>query len=219
MPTVKEIKVCCIKSLEEAVLALEHGASTLGLVSHMPSGPGVIGDEQIDQILKQLPADAISVLLTSLTTARQIEEQHRRLPAQRIQLVDELSVEELISLRDALPEVELMQVIHVQEEADIHLSVKLAEHVDFILLDSGNPKAEKKTLGGTGETHDWDISRSIVERCPRPVFLAGGLNAANVRSAIDFVKPYGIDLCSGVRISDQLDKEKLSQFFAEVLAE
>lgn len=86
----------------------------------------------------------------------------------------------------------------------------------MILLDSGNPNLEIKELGGTGRVHNWKLSRKIIESISKPVFLAGGLKPENIREAIEKVKPYGVDLCSGVRTNGRLDLEKLGRFFKEV---
>ena len=94
--------------------------------------------------------------------------------------------------------------------------MQAAEQVDYLLLDSGNPNLAVKELGGTGRTHNWAISRRIVEQAPVPVFLAGGLKAANVQTAIQEVQPYGLDLCSGVRSDGRLDPRKLEAFFTAV---
>ncbi|WP_317048116.1 phosphoribosylanthranilate isomerase [Pontibacter diazotrophicus] len=101
----------------------------------------------------------------------------------------------------------------MQGEASVEEAQRVAEQVDAILLDSGNPNLEVKELGGTGRIHDWVISRRICESVSKPVFLAGGLNAANVREALEVVRPFGIDLCSGVRTNGQLDFYKLEKFF------
>jgi phosphoribosylanthranilate isomerase len=85
--------------------------------------------------------------------------------------------------------------------------------VDAILLDSGNPNLSIKELGGTGRTHNWELSREIRKAIPIPLFLAGGLNKNNVRQAIETVQPFGLDLCSSVRTKGQLDQQKLKDFF------
>jgi phosphoribosylanthranilate isomerase len=84
--------------------------------------------------------------------------------------------------------------------------------VDALLLDSGNPMLAVKEFGGTGRTHDWDISRRIVEAVGCPVFLAGGLTATNVAEAYATVRPYGLDACSGLRTDGRLDEEKLTAY-------
>jgi len=90
--------------------------------------------------------------------------------------------------------------------------------VDALLLDSGNPALAVKELGGTGRVHDWSLSRRIRDAVPKPIFLAGGLRSTNVREAIAAVQPFGLDLCSSVRINDVLDEQKLKSFFEAVNA-
>ena len=208
------IKICCISSQLEAVQAISLGASAIGLVGRMPSGPGPIADELIKAIAASVPPSIATFLLTSEQTAEDIIAHNRRTHTNTIQIVDELLGREYNAIRVALPYVKLVQVIHVVGENSVDEAAEIAEHVDAILLDSGNPTLEIKELGGTGRRHDWKLSRKIVETCGKPVFLAGGLNAANVREAIDSVQPYGLDICSGVRTDGKLNPLKLEAFFA-----
>jgi phosphoribosylanthranilate isomerase len=210
------VKICCIGSLTEAQLAIRHGASALGLVSEMPSGPGVISEELIAEIAARVPPAVSSFLLTSRQNAQAIIAQQRRCGANTIQLVDELLEDGYADLRSALPGIKLVQVIHVTGESSIAEAEKVAPQVDAILLDSGNPNLPVKELGGTGRTHNWRISRMIREMIEVPLFLAGGLNADNVRAAIDEVGPFGLDICSGVRTKGALDERKLARFFENV---
>jgi phosphoribosylanthranilate isomerase len=208
-----KIKICCISSPEEASMAISQGASALGLVGNMPSGPGVIADELIATIAKQVPPPIGTFLLTSETTAASIISHQQKVATNTIQIVDALAEGTYQQIRDALPGIKLVQVIHVIDESSIEEALVLAGSVDAILLDSGNPKLAIKVLGGTGKQHDWQLSRKIVEQSPVPIFLAGGLNADNVQQAIETVQPYGLDLCSGVRTDGRLDAGKLEAFF------
>ncbi len=210
------VKVCCISSVREAQLAIACGASALGLVSHMPSGPGVIDEALIAEILQTVPSHIATFLLTSEQSADLIVAQHRRCPTTAIQLCEQILPEVHSKLRRALPEVQLVQVIHVRDERSVEEARNASEHVDAILLDSGNLDLIIKELGGTGRVHDWSISRTICETVNVPVFLAGGLNANNIRAAILEVGPYGVDLCSGVRTDKHLDETKLKAFFKEL---
>jgi len=210
------IKICCISSLAEAHLAVQYGASALGLVSAMPSGPGIISERLIAEIAAAAPPAIATFLLTSLQSAREIIDQQRRLGANTIQICDCLTTGSYDELRDELPGIKLVQVIHVGGESSIADAQRVGPHVDAILLDSGNQQLAIKELGGTGRRHDWQISRRIREAIPLPLFLAGGLNAANVREAIETVRPYGVDVCSGVRTAGGLDPEKLAAFVAAV---
>lgn len=210
------IKICCISSVQEAATAISFGASAIGLVGNMPSGPGPIADELIKTIAAWVPPPIATFLLTSEQTARNIVAHHDRTHTNTIQIVDELLGREYDAIRAALPPVKLVQVIHVVGERSVDEAAEIAEHVDAILLDSGNPGLAVKELGGTGRRHDWKISRRIVETCGKPVFLAGGLNAANVREAIETVQPFGLDVCSGVRTDGKLDRQKLEAFISVV---
>ena len=207
------VKICCITTLEEAALAVRYGAAALGLVSDMPSGPGVIPEAQIAAIAAAVPPGVASFLLTSLQQVESIIEQQRRCRVNTLQLCDRLERGSYAELRAALPGIAIVQVIHVSGPDSIEEARTVAPHVDALLLDSGNPKLAVKQLGGTGRTHDWAVSRRIVELAPAPVFLAGGLHAGNVAAAVREVRPFGVDLCSGVRTDGRLDQAKLAAFF------
>lgn len=211
-----KVKICCISSVEEVNLALKYGASALGLVSAMPSGPGPISEELIAEIVAHIPDGIASFLLTSKQDADSIIAQQRMTKTNTLQLVDSVSVEVYHTLRKELPGISIVQVIHVIDESSIDEAKSVAPFVDMILLDSGNPKLAVKELGGTGRKHDWTFSRTIVASVNKPVFLAGGLTAENVREAIEFVHPYGLDLCSGVRTNGKLDESKLQRFMEVV---
>ena len=210
------VKICCIANEREATEAIAFGASAIGLVGKMPSGPGPIADEDIERIALSVPPPVATFLLTCEQTPQGIIEHHLRTRTNTIQIVDELEGRDYDSVRASLPGVKLVQVVHVVGDASVDESSELAEHVDAILLDSGNPKLAVKELGGTGRRHDWRLSRRIVETCGKPVFLAGGLNSENVREAIETVQPFGLDLCSGVRTDGKLDPSKLELFFKAV---
>jgi phosphoribosylanthranilate isomerase len=212
-----KIKICCISSLDEADLALQYGADALGLVGKMPSGPGIITDELIAVIAAAIPSTKSSFLLTSETGGEKIIQHHHLTKTTTIQLVDEIDPNAFNLIRNQLPQIKLVQVIHVIDEKTIDEALALAEKVDYLLLDSGNPNLSVKELGGTGRVHNWEISKRIVEQSKVPVFLAGGLHAGNVQEALEKVSPYGVDLCSGVRTNKKLDEEKLAAFFKAAL--
>lgn len=207
------IKICCISSTTEARLAIRYGASALGLVGPMPSGPGVISDELIATIVPTVPPPVATFMLTSETQTNAIITHQQRVHTNTLQLVDSVETFVYTEIRKALPSVKIVQVIHVIDENTLDEALKLAGYADALLLDSGNPNLSIKELGGTGRVHNWNISRQIVEQSPVPVFLAGGLQSDNVIQALDAVQPYGLDLCSGVRSNGQLDEVKLEAFF------
>lgn len=213
---ITRVKICCISSIEEASMAINFGAAALGLVGNMPSGPGVISDELIMSISKNVPPSVSTFLLTSETSAAEIINQHQRTLTNTIQIVDELKEGTYDFIKHTLPAIKIVQVIHVIDEKAIDRAIKISNFVDALLLDSGNPNLEIKELGGTGRIHNWELSRKIVEQARVPVFLAGGLTSENVRQAIDQVQPFGVDLCSGVRTNKKLDPFKLEKFFNNV---
>ena len=216
MSSIPRVKICCIADEQEAAAAIAFGASAIGLVGAMPSGPGPISDEEIYRIARTVPPPTATFLLTSEQTAKGIIAHHYRTKTNTIQIVDELEGREYETIRNTVPNVKLVQVVHVTGDESVDEAAELAAFVDAILLDSGNPKLAVKELGGTGRRHDWKLSRKIVETCQKPVFLAGGLNADNVREAIETVQPFGLDLCSGVRTNGRLDLRKLESFFINV---
>lgn len=210
------IKICCIADEQEAATAIGFGASAIGLVGAMPSGPGPITDDEIERIARSVPPPVATFLLTSEQTPQGIVEHHLRTRTNTIQIVDELLERDYASIRASLPGIKLVQVTHVIGEESVDEACELADDVDAILLDSGNPKLAVKELGGTGRRHDWRLSRRIVDTCGKPVFLAGGLSEANVREAIETVQPFGLDICSGVRTDGTLDPRKLDKFFSAI---
>jgi phosphoribosylanthranilate isomerase len=210
------VKICCISSVEEAWLAIRYGASALGLVSEMPSGPGVIPESLIAEIAAVVPPGVATFLLTCKQDVSSIIAQQRRCGVNTIQICDRLEEGSYDEMRAAMPGISLVQVIHVGGEESIEEAMFVREHVDAVLLDSGNQSLAVKELGGTGRAHDWSISARIRQRLDVPVFLAGGLKAENVREAVEQVRPFGVDLCSGVRTNGKLDEEKLAAFFEQL---
>jgi phosphoribosylanthranilate isomerase len=210
------VKICCIASVDEAWIAINHGASALGFVSRMPSGPGPIEEELIAQIVPRIPAGIATFLLTSETTAEPIIDQQRRTRVNTIQLVDAVEPGTHEAMRQAMPGVSIVQVIHVTGRESVEEAVELSGKVDALLLDSGNPTLAVKELGGTGRVHDWKLSREIRDRARVPVYLAGGLNPSNAADAIVNVQPFALDVCSGLRTNGALDAIKVDAFMSAV---
>ena len=210
------IKICCIASEEEAALAIAMGASAIGLVSRMPSGPGPIPEARIRDIARIVPPGIATFLLTSETTAEPIIAQQRYCGVNTLQLVDEVEPGVHAILRQSLPGIKIVQVIHVRDENALVEARQVEAQVDALLLDSGNPSLTTKELGGTGRAHDWAVSRRIRDGVQVPVYLAGGLNPQNVGKAIAQVEPFGVDVCSGLRTDGRLDPAKLEPFMRAV---
>ena len=210
------IKICCIGSITEAKMAIRMGASALGLVSEMPSGPGVISIGTIKQIAASVPPPIATFLLTSKQDINDIIKQHEYCRTNTIQICDTLTIGTHKDLKEALPWISIVQVIHVTGEESITEALAIQNDVDAILLDSGNQSKQVKELGGTGKTHNWEVSCKIREKLDIPIFLAGGLKPSNIAQAISQVHPFGIDLCSGVRTNGKLDEIKLQQLFSNI---
>ena len=212
------VKICGISTIDEMWMAVRAGAAALGFVSQMPSGPGVISEEKIREIAPHIPPMVTSFLLTCLQSPDEIISQRKRCGLPALQLCRSLRIGDYRRLREEMPGIALVQVVHVPELEALDPILGLAPRVDALLLDSGRPHAARPELGGTGRVHDWQISREIGRRCSVPIILAGGLTAQNVEEAIRLVRPFAVDVCSGVRTKDRLDPSKLRSFMAAVQA-
>lgn len=201
-----------------ARMAIDAGAAALGLVTAMPSGPGVITDDQARRIAQLVPPGVATFLLTCEADPGRLVAQVAAAGTNVVQIVDTVAPAAYAALRQALPAVKIVQVIHVEDESALADAKAVAPSVDGLLLDSGRPKAVIKELGGTGRVHDWNVSRRIVAAASCPVYLAGGLGPGNVAEAIRAVRPFGVDLCSGVRTDGRLDAQKLGALMAQVHA-
>ncbi len=210
------IKICCIASLDEARLAIQAGADAVGFVGVRPPTPRAIADARIAEIAAAIPPPVASFLLTSERTAWAIAAQRRATRTSTVQILAPIDPAESTRLAELEPHIRRVQVIHVEGPGALELIGAYAPPVHAFLLDSGRPDAPTPEFGGTGRTHDWAISAEFVRRSPVPVFLAGGLTAANVADAIRRVRPFGVDLCSGVRTDGRLDPAKLGAFIAAV---
>lgn len=211
------VKICCIQHEEEARLAAAAGATHVGLVGPMPSGVGPITDAEIARIAAAAPGTVTTVLLTSRTGPSDIVDHVMATGVDAVQIVQAVPASTRFAVRQSLPGVGILQVVHVEGETALGEAREAAKGSDFLLLDSGRPSAAVAELGGTGRTHDWSVSAEIVRRSTIPVFLAGGLGPENVAEAIDAVRPAGVDLCSGIRDSDaRLVPERLQEFIAVV---
>ncbi len=211
-----KVKICCIQSIKEAQIAIDAGAYAIGLVSEMPSGPGVISEKKIREIAEWAQDSIKTVLLTSLRNPQEIIEQYKKCKTNTLQLVDSQKLSTYKILKTEFPDAQIIQVIHVLDESSISESIMVSKYVDMLLLDSGNPNLEEKELGGTGRIHNWRISKEIVKEVNIPIFLAGGLTPDNVAEAIEKVQPFGVDLCTGIRMQGMLDDEKVKLFIEAV---
>lgn len=205
-------KICCILDAAEARIAAHEGADWYGLVGPMPSGPGVLSLDEAKGIATSPRFSARPILLTSAETADLILAEANFVGVDAVQVVRHIPPEEAAGLKAS--DLYYVQVIHVAGPEALALIDVYAPYCDAFLLDSGQPSRD--AFGGTGQTHDWDVSAEFVRRADRPVYLAGGLNAGNVGRAIRTVRPHGVDICSGVRRDRKLEPALLSAFMEEV---
>jgi phosphoribosylanthranilate isomerase len=212
------IKICCMASQEEAALAIRAGADAVGLigVAAMPTSRRAIDVATVAAVAASVPPPIATFLLSSEATAAGIAQHVLAAGASTVQICAHLSPNESERLSQLLPAIRRVQVIHVEDEGALALIATYAPYVHAFLLDSGRPGLATPVYGGTGQTHDWSVSAEFVRQSPRPVFLAGGLSAANVGDAIAKIRPFGVDLCTGVRTDGRLDREKLHAFIAAV---
>ena len=207
------VKVCCIQSEAELLLAYEAGARFVGLVGPMPSGPGPISEHAISRIAAEAPHGLTTVLLTSRKDAAGIAEHVLESGTGAVQIVRSVAPQVRFDVRRIVGETVIFQVVHVEGPHSVREARGAAVGADYLLLDSGRPGAAVAELGGTGRTHDWELSARIVRNASVPVFLAGGLQPDNVMGAVEAVRPYGVDVCSGLRGPDgRLDPNRLLDF-------
>jgi phosphoribosylanthranilate isomerase len=205
-----------MSSVEDVRLAVKYGADALGFVSAMPSGAGIIDESLIPVLTSVVPPGVGTFLLTSLFNSDDIISQIRRCRTNSVQLVDSVDTNVYEKIRQELPHIKIVQVIHVTGNNSVKEAETISAYVDALLLDSGNPNLKIKELGGTGRTHDWSVSKTICESVSKPVFLAGGLNPDNIEVAVQTVHPFGVDVCTGLRINGRLDEFKLKTFISKV---
>ena len=210
------VKICCIRSNEEAQLAVKLGADAVGFVAQRPPSPRTIPDGEIAAIVLRVPPPVTTFLLTSERTADAISAHVRLTRPTTVQILPHLDIAESARLAELEPRIQRVQVIHVEGAEALNLIPLYAPYVHAFLLDSGKPNAAIPQYGGTGRKHDWDVSAEFVRVSPHPVFLAGGLSAENAANAILLVRPYALDLCTGVRTEGRLDPDKLESFMCAV---
>jgi phosphoribosylanthranilate isomerase len=213
-----------MQSEAEIDMAARAGAFAVGIVGPMPNGAGFLDDETAARLarygVKRHGEKLWVTFLTKRTVAREIADHVAAIGANAVQLVDRPAEDAYSHLRARFPALKILQVVHVEDARAVEEARAAAPFVDAVLLDSGKPSAATPTFGGTGDRHDWSISRRIVESCGKPVFLAGGLNPHNAADALAAVRPFGLDICSGLRDranGDALMPERLAAF-VEVLS-
>lgn len=206
------VKVSCVRSPEEARRAVSFGAAAIGVASHVPFTSAGLSDEEITAIASAVEPEVGTFLLTDLEDPAAIAEQAVRCGVNTVQLWSELSAAAYVEIRRSAPDLSIAQTIHVVDEGAIEKARELAGVADALVLGSTNPEPPFRWDSPHGRTHDWQISRRIAESAMIPVILSGGLTHLNVADAVRAVRPYGVEVCSGVRRDGALDTSMLVQF-------
>jgi phosphoribosylanthranilate isomerase len=211
-PAVIRVKICGIRRLEDALAALECGADELGfLVGQRHHSPDFVDASDAAAIVAALPPNASSVLVTHLVEPDDIVALATQIGVTTIQLHGDTSPAQAAVIKKRLPHTKAYKAVHVVDAHSIDAARQYVNTVDAIVLDTINVATDQ--VGGTGQTHDWSISRQIVEQLPIPVILAGGVNPDNVGDAIRHVKPFGVDVNSGTKGADGYkDLARLQRF-------
>ena len=198
------------------MIAAELGADAVGLlVGQRHNSQDFISAGIARDISRALPPSVEAVLVTHIEDIDELERLLQQSGITTVQLHSEIASSSVERLRGRLLYVKIFKSVHVISADSVAYPEAFRKLVDGFVLDSINVVTDQ--VGGTGKTHDWSISRQIVMRYPEiPIILAGGLNSENVRSAIEYVHPFGVDVNSGTKGSDGFkDARKMREFILE----
>ncbi len=210
------VKICGIRRHEDALIAAELGADAIGLlVGQRHNSADFISAAVAREISRTLPPSVEAVLVTHITEVDEIDRLLRQSGIRAVQLHSEITADSIANLRTRFPDLKVFKSVHVISAESVRYPEGFSKVVDGFVLDTINVATDQ--VGGTGNIHDWSISQKIVERFPDiPIILAGGLNSKNVRSAIESVHPFGVDVNSGTKGSDGFkDARKMREFILE----
>ena len=214
----RAIKICGMQSTAEVEIAMAAGATCVGFVGEGLTPPGCLSDEAVLEIVGAIEDRKSIVLLTPHSTVAAVVAQQRRVGAGALQLCRPFGREALLALRQSLPGVQLIQVVHMGDLGGLERARAVAGIAEVGLLDAGSTDGDSQVFGGTGRVHDWHESAAIVAELDTPVWLAGGLSPSNVGEAIELVSPAGVDVCSGLRREGRLVESLAREFVMAVRA-
>ena len=210
------VKICGVRRQEDALLAAELGADAIGLlVGQKHTSPDFIFTTVAKDIARALPPSVEAVLVTHVEDLDELERLLQQSEIRTIQLHSEIAPSSVERLRGRLPHLKIFKSINIISADSVAYPEAFEKLVGGFVLDSINVATGQ--LGGTGKTHDWSVSRQIVMRYLEiPIILAGGLNSENVRSAIEYVHPFGVDVNSGTKAPDGFkDTRKIEEFIVQ----
>ncbi len=219
MKRIPRVKICGMKCAEDIAVAVEYGADAVGLITEVPvNSPRKIDAQRASELAKKVPLFVDSVLVIMPESASQALELIRKVEPDVIQIHSEIATEEIEIIKDDCHQKIIKTFTIPVGSSDV--TDKMLEDItsladtgliDAILLDSGKAGA----VGGTGQTHDWSVSRQIVETMDIDVMLAGGLKSENVREAVEQVQPFAVDTASGIETEGKKDPAKICRFVRE----
>ncbi len=208
------IQIAGVVDEREARMHSECGADLIGFPFREPRGGEDLPEKTAGEIIRSLPPPTYGVLITYLDSARAILTLSGKLDAPVVQLHGGITVDELRLLRRLAPDLIIMKALIVKRgnlQGLIEDASRYAAHVDAFLTDTFDEGTGR--WGATGKTHDWAVSRRLVEHSARPVILAGGLSPDNVRRAVLEVRPAGVDAHTGVEGVDGRKNRRLVEKF------
>lgn len=205
------VKICANKSIDDAKMSLTAGADIIGLlVGQEHTSTDFIDKETAREICEFVNGRCDVSLVTHLTTADEIISLTKYIKNNTIQLHSNIAESEVEKIATELPSVKLVRLIHISTDGEVATDLSQIKFADYYLLDSFNLQTNQ--VGGTGLTHDWNKSKTLIEQLDKPTFLAGELNPENVQTAIKQANPYGVDVNSGCKVNGVKNAEKVMRF-------
>jgi phosphoribosylanthranilate isomerase len=198
------VKICGLRREEDVEAAVEAGADAVGLVVGFPASPRNLTPREASSLRRSVPPFVSAVLVTGAETKEGLESLVEEVDPDAIQIYGPLTAEEV---REAAPSAWLIKPIPAGAQP---VSAEL-EGFDAVLLDS--PIASGRLPGGSGVAHDWGAARRFREMVGKPLILAGGLSHRNVGEAIRVVRPFGVDVSSGVEVGPGVKSRELIRAF------
>ena len=214
------VQVAGVIDAPEADMLIREGVKFLGFPLRLTVNKEDLTEAEAAALVRSFPPGVRGVLITYLDKAGDVLDFCRDLGVRTVQLHGAIATSELAEIKRRDPSLEVFKslVIRAGNEDDLRrLVAETSPFVDAYITDTFNPATGQE--GATGLTHDWSISRRLVELSPRPVILAGGLHPGNVADAIRAVRPAGVDSHTGLEAPDgRKDPAKVRAFLANAKA-
>jgi phosphoribosylanthranilate isomerase len=188
------VKICGITSPKDLLTAVEAGADAVGFIVDVPQSLRNLSTGEAGKLIEATPVFVDTVVVTVPENIDHLEKIYEKLKADIIQVHGSGHLHK--EIRERLPDARLICGVQARSEATTDTIIQAAANLfNAVLIDSHVPGR----YGGTGTTHDWELSKRIRELIhPKPLILAGGLRPENVSEAIRVVKPFAVDVSTGV---------------------